>query len=508
MAVKVSPLNLILCSVEYMIYRKTINCIDNVIFILDLSLPTSPVHSPEKVSIAKDVDVMRDIEFTEVIPTEDFKFNFENHCKNAKQFEEPCSNEISNTSDNFEDKSEEFNDCIEANSQENISECIPSYTSQDEDEESRKEETQDSLKADSSSLIVDKPLNGDSQFSNHNELFCDGEIQKESELNEDQAIDRIETQPENAQNQFKDKDYEETKKEDSVISETVTGSVLSEDIFTEFTSTEAENQSHSELLQSVDESSKDKSSDQQFSSNISFDNQIISSESITTTDLTKSDTIPESPFETNFFMEMGEISQDNVEPDSAIDQNEFSFSVSKNDFQTANVDDDDFDDFADFSTYQQTDSTETSNNTHVFHEASSKSIVSTIENIDDDFGDFASSSFDTNFIEPCQSSATLEVSSKIEENPFPLLSEEQALDKAKKLFDELFPIPEVSYEDFISEEFEKNSEIFELLKDITDTPALSYRWPKSTSQKLLLKALNIDERNIVSTSNIYSFISL
>lgn len=104
---------------------------------------------------------------------------------------------------------------------------------------------------------------------------------------------------------------------------------------------------------------------------------------------------------------------------------------------------------------------------------------------DDDFGDF-------------QDISTLPV----ENLPLP----SNPLEKAQQVFEELFPkIENDEISDYVFQEIEKDSHIFEILKDVTDTPGLTYQWAKSASQKLLLKALNIDERNIVSHIFIYLF---
>lgn len=161
------------------------------------------------------------------------------------------------------------------------------------------------------------------------------------------------------------------------------------------------------------------------------------------------------------------------------------------------------DSFADFSSFQSVNEN--------FHAVQSISLTSswnipkldeTDANINDDFGDFVStsstvgehavsstiiSSSDNDFSDFQETSLSEMIS--IPSNP---------LEKAQQLFQDTFPRVENNYADYIYEVLEKDDQIFDLLKDVTDTPGLTYQWPKSSSQKLLLKALNIDERNIVS----------
>lgn len=108
---------------------------------------------------------------------------------------------------------------------------------------------------------------------------------------------------------------------------------------------------------------------------------------------------------------------------------------------------------------------------------------------DDDFGDFATTSvfIDQNdIIVPNQNSKLL------------LLDEKQVLNKSTEIFKDLFPKSPQNFDDFEYKGLEEGDKIFEKIKNITDTHALAFQWPKSASQSLLLKALNIDSRNIVS----------
>ncbi|XP_018578456.1 uncharacterized protein LOC108916643 [Anoplophora glabripennis] len=129
------------------------------------------------------------------------------------------------------------------------------------------------------------------------------------------------------------------------------------------------------------------------------------------------------------------------------------------------VDEDDFDDFCEF----------TSNT----FEQDSKQDKLQLSPEQSDFGNFA------NFAEV------------VEEPVFLLLNEKQALEKADSILKEIFPLSNTVEEDYQYADVESNDFIFNELKDITETNALTYLWSKSASQNMLLKALNIDARNIL-----------
>ncbi|KAH1007226.1 uncharacterized protein LOC109536244 isoform X2 [Dendroctonus ponderosae] len=104
---------------------------------------------------------------------------------------------------------------------------------------------------------------------------------------------------------------------------------------------------------------------------------------------------------------------------------------------------------------------------------------------EDEFGDFATT--------------TIEPESQLDgaDGKILLLNETEALEKATQIVQEMFPPLEQPQPDFTFGGLEADDEIFNQIKNITDTHALSYHWTKSASQKLLLKSLNIDSRNIM-----------
>nr|CAH7768263.1 unnamed protein product [Callosobruchus chinensis] len=152
------------------------------------------------------------------------------------------------------------------------------------------------------------------------------------------------------------------------------------------------------------------------------------------------------------------------------------------DFEAANLNsddktDDEFGDFANFATYETGPITQIT--------------ASTSSQADDDFGDFASS-FNPQI--SCGESAG------VSEDPcikYLELNEKEVYQKAKEIIKDMVPDPEVTGEEVEVNQLGDNDFVFNKLKDVTETPALSYQWSKSSSQKALLKALNIDARNIL-----------
>lgn len=95
---------------------------------------------------------------------------------------------------------------------------------------------------------------------------------------------------------------------------------------------------------------------------------------------------------------------------------------------------------------------------------------------DDEFGDFGSASF---------SECKVDEYADIER-------------KAEEVITGAFPLINVESQDYTEVDFVEGNPIFDSLKDIMETNALKFHWVSSSSQKTLLKALNIDMRNIVS----------
>jgi hypothetical protein len=103
---------------------------------------------------------------------------------------------------------------------------------------------------------------------------------------------------------------------------------------------------------------------------------------------------------------------------------------------------------------------------------------------DDDFGDFESPEFG-DFSQTCGHPDYMDINVK------------NAADKSGTILKEMFPGVEEEMDEFEYIDDTKANKIFDELKDITETNALIYQWSKSNSQKMFLKALNIDTRNIL-----------
>ncbi|KAL1513128.1 hypothetical protein ABEB36_002588 [Hypothenemus hampei] len=104
---------------------------------------------------------------------------------------------------------------------------------------------------------------------------------------------------------------------------------------------------------------------------------------------------------------------------------------------------------------------------------------------DDEFGDFTTTSFNTLSQEPTEHSNVL------------LLSDKESLKKCEEIIKIMFPYVDKTVSDYQYKSLETDDKIFTQIKNITETHALTYQWPKSASQNLLLKSLNIDSRNIL-----------
>lgn len=120
---------------------------------------------------------------------------------------------------------------------------------------------------------------------------------------------------------------------------------------------------------------------------------------------------------------------------------------------------------------------------------------------DDDFGDFEEC--------PVKTGSALQIPSENEEDEFGGFGSFSAAEvsgdfgasgseKAEQIIKSAFPTVDIKTDDFVDSESTEKTPVFDLLKDIMETNALKFHWVNSSSQKLLLKALNIDMRNIVS----------
>lgn len=147
---------------------------------------------------------------------------------------------------------------------------------------------------------------------------------------------------------------------------------------------------------------------------------------------------------------------------------------------------DDFNDFTDFKTANETeqpDILKSAIETEELNLKTDETKENSEENIqDDDFGDFD----DYSIVE--------DQTSNIE---FVANFDEPNVKNAEELLKNIFTFEESELPDCKTIDF-INNDVFKHVQDIEHTNALSYHWTNSESQKTLLKALNIDSRNIVS----------
>lgn len=69
---------------------------------------------------------------------------------------------------------------------------------------------------------------------------------------------------------------------------------------------------------------------------------------------------------------------------------------------------------------------------------------------------------------------------------------------AEKIIKDVFPIIKCEFVEWKDTDSLNKGFVFKNLEEITETNAISYQWVQSASQKMLLRSLNIDTRNIVS----------
>lgn len=116
------------------------------------------------------------------------------------------------------------------------------------------------------------------------------------------------------------------------------------------------------------------------------------------------------------------------------------------------------------------------------------------EDVDDDFGDFENATFASEVTPQGTKNALSDLTGSTAKENLKYSAEE-----VEDVIKQNFPLEE-DVEDVNLEELNLvgNDVVFEKLRDITESNALKFQWGSSASQKLLLKALNIDMRNIVS----------
>lgn len=151
-----------------------------------------------------------------------------------------------------------------------------------------------------------------------------------------------------------------------------------------------------------------------------------------------------------------------------------------------------FDDFACFddATFSEY-STNYIDNTNTTYDSKDVNIIEE----DEEFGDFGD--------------YTQSDSRNVQSTPVTVvnINKEEILKNVDRIVSEMYPAFDVSYNDFVLVDVLKTDSVFKNAQDVTETNALMYQWTKSTSQDRLLKALNIDTRNIVSIIDVVTNLS-
>lgn len=151
----------------------------------------------------------------------------------------------------------------------------------------------------------------------------------------------------------------------------------------------------------------------------------------------------------------------------------------------------DFDDFARFDAEFSSDNITHSNYTEKASSKKTKPPDISSDNEEDEFGDFGDYT-------QCNFADNQTVHSATSTTSAPEINKETILKDVGNIISEMYPPCEVSCDEFILVDVLETDLVFKSVKDVTETNALSYQWTKSAGQEKLLRALNIDTRNIVS----------
>ncbi|XP_022911774.1 putative uncharacterized protein DDB_G0282499 isoform X2 [Onthophagus taurus] len=120
-----------------------------------------------------------------------------------------------------------------------------------------------------------------------------------------------------------------------------------------------------------------------------------------------------------------------------------------------------------------------------------------LDDFDDDFGDF---SIATSAVDVDESSlSTQDELAECASSNREFIDKSQVLERMGNILKESFPVgsPEGVDAQLLMNDYLMTNQVFNQMKNITETNALSYQWAKSVSQEKMLNALNIDTRNIL-----------
>lgn len=111
---------------------------------------------------------------------------------------------------------------------------------------------------------------------------------------------------------------------------------------------------------------------------------------------------------------------------------------------------------------------------------------------EDEFGDFG------NYTQSSSNDPLALANVQTAVNSTSAINTDQVLENIDNILLEMFPSCGSNYDNFVLSDISETDLVFKNIKDVTETNALTYQWSNSVSQDHLLKALNIDTRNIVS----------
>ncbi|XP_043786385.1 aftiphilin isoform X2 [Apis laboriosa] len=176
--------------------------------------------------------------------------------------------------------------------------------------------------------------------------------------------------------------------------------------------------------------------------------------------------------------EFGNFKYDSILESSITMSQEFSENtVEINEKKEETLQDDDFGDFTNFSEHTQ------------FKEFGQTN-VSDIKDDDDDFGDF--NDFETAFEQSIIEQSQINIRDSICR-----IENKSAANKIEDIITTMFSVELEQCEIEIQSLINKTDKVWESIKNVEETNALTYQWANSSSNNILLNSLGIDSRNIL-----------
>lgn len=176
--------------------------------------------------------------------------------------------------------------------------------------------------------------------------------------------------------------------------------------------------------------------------------------------------------------EFGNFKYDSILESSITMSQEFSENtVEINEKKEETLQDDDFGDFTNFSEHTQ------------FKELSQANVSDTKDD-DDDFGDF--NDFETAFEQSIIEQSQINIRDSICR-----IENKSAANKIEDIITTMFSVELEQCEIEIQSLINKTDKVWESIKNVEETNALTYQWANSSSNNILLNSLGIDSRNIL-----------